>query len=122
MNLSTSIIKNKPSRKYIFCVDNIPIENTANAGQEMVRSNQYKYIYYRKAPQGEKEILFDMISDPDETKNIVNDPRMRKIVDEHRSAMQTHLRSLKKQPFPMLVIDRKPQDFNKNADKTIIEN
>ena len=122
MNLSTSIIKNKPSRKYIFCVDNIPIENTANAGQEMVRSNQYKYIYYRKAPQGEKEILFDMISDPDETKNIVNDPRMRKIVDEHRSAMQTHLKSLKKQPFPMLVIDRKPQDFNKNADKTIIEN
>jgi arylsulfatase A-like enzyme len=51
----------------------VSIEASAIANR-MVRDERYKYIYY----QGFPSELFDMIDDPDETTNLINDPALEK--------------------------------------------
>ena len=48
----------------------------------MIRSNRFKYCVYDA--RGNKESLVDMENDPGEMRNLVDDPRFRDVLAEHR--------------------------------------
>jgi choline-sulfatase len=53
----------------------------------MVRKGQYKYIF----TQGQPDLLFNLVSDPDELQNLADDPAHAAILDELRGiAMQDY--------------------------------
>ena len=52
----------------------------------MVRDERYKYIYYH----GFASELFDMIDDPDETTNLINDPAHKEAQDRLHSIALTN--------------------------------
>lgn len=58
-------------------------DDLAHAKATMVRSRRYKYI---RRSQGRDE-LYDLISDPQETKNLEGRPEMAPVVAEHRMAL-----------------------------------
>jgi len=77
------------------------ISADTNAGGKIVRTSQYKYVKY---PNDPVEQLFDMLSDPWETKNLYEESRYRDIVKSHRQLLndwQSHLKIVK--PSPILL-------------------
>lgn len=63
--------------------DFIVSEAPGNRGR-MVRSTRFKLIVYYKDPAG---LLFDMIEDPGETRNLYHDPKHTKVVKEHKKML-----------------------------------
>lgn len=116
LNLAKSILSNINERKYAFCVDNISVKNIKNPGQEMVRGNRYKYIKYNNnmIPKGEEELLYDMINDKDEVKNLAHDPTMIKVLNEYRNALKEHKIMLKENPYPIVSMDVKTKKWTKD--------
>lgn len=53
--------------------------------QRMVRTAKYKYI--KTLDNDNQEQLFDLVTDPSELKNLVDDPSMKKVLDSHRSIL-----------------------------------
>ncbi len=49
----------------------------------MVRSTRFKYLCF--AEDERREMLFDMEKDPGETRNLISDPAVGEIVEQHRS-------------------------------------
>ncbi len=60
-----------------------PAITTHNHDNHGVRSEQYRYIHYADG----SEELYDMKADPNEWKNIVGDPKLTKVLEQHRSWM-----------------------------------
>jgi choline-sulfatase len=57
-----------------------PAVTSHNQGNHGVRSERWRYIHYADG----SEELYDMINDPNEWKNIVGDPAMKPIIDDHK--------------------------------------
>jgi arylsulfatase A-like enzyme len=57
----------------------------------MLRSNHHKYITFSEGDTPEQ--LFDLVSDPGETTNLVTDPASLSVLQSHRTDLQTWLRS-----------------------------
>lgn len=72
------LIEQKP----VLWRDHLVIEVGANNDARAVRSDRYKYITYAR---GEiREQLFDLQTDPGETKNLVNDASVKEVLEKHR--------------------------------------
>jgi arylsulfatase A-like enzyme len=66
--------------------DHLVLEINDRTEVRMVRSDRYKYIVYAKGEM--REQLFDLEADPGETKNLVQQPDMKQIVESHRSMLR----------------------------------
>ncbi|AQQ72436.1 Arylsulfatase [Limihaloglobus sulfuriphilus] len=66
-----------------------------NQTGRMVRSKRYKFIKYYN---DDNELLFDMKTDPGETKNLAADPAFKNIIAEHKDMLRRWERSLQIAP------------------------
>ena len=71
------------------------VSECSNDNGRMVRSRQYKYITYRNDTC---DHLYDMLADPLEMKNLIDDPGMRPILAKHRQWLYDWENSLDKDP------------------------
>ena len=74
---------------------NILVAECSNDNGRMVRSRQYKYITYRNDTCDQ---LYDMVADPLEMKNLVDDPEMKSVLAKHRQWLYDWEKSLDKDP------------------------
>lgn len=79
-----------PWRSYVVS------ELADNRDSRMVRTARYKYVVY--ADGGNREQLFDMESDPGETKNLVRDEKSASVLAQHREMLAEWLKETK-DPF-----------------------
>jgi arylsulfatase A-like enzyme len=63
----------------------------------LVRTQQYKYILLNRP--NDREVLFDLASDPGETKNVVNDAALKDVLVRHRKLL-TDWMAKTNDPFP----------------------
>ena len=75
-----------PSGRTYVISELAPDPKNMDAIGRMVRTPQYKYVVfsYGKNP----EMLFDLKADPGETQNLVNDPAMSKVREDHRTLLR----------------------------------
>ena len=52
----------------------------------MIRTNQWKYVH--RYPEGPNE-LWDLVNDPDERQNLIDDPAHRDLITELREQMES---------------------------------
>ncbi len=62
------------------------------AASEGIRTEKYKYFRYRDIPSSEE--LYDLINDPNEEKNLVNDQSSQKILTELRQKCNEQIQTL----------------------------
>ncbi|MBT4818141.1 MAG: sulfatase-like hydrolase/transferase [Lentisphaerae bacterium] len=74
------LLEGKPDASHSFCVSEV----SNNTGR-MVRTAGFKYITYRDDPT---EQLFDMNSDPGETRNLAGDAQFAETLAEHKRLLR----------------------------------
>ena len=71
------------------------VAECSNDNGRMVRSRKYKYISYRN---DSCDLFFDMIADPLEMKNLIDEPSLNSVVANHRQWLKEWEDSLDKDP------------------------
>lgn len=56
----------------------------------MLRTDRYKYIRYL---EGDSEELFDLQNDPGERQSLINDPKYKEVLEQHRELLIEHIKA-----------------------------
>ena len=56
----------------------------------MLRTDRYKYIRYL---EGDGEELFDLQNDPGERRSLINDPKYKEVLEQHRKLLLEHIKA-----------------------------
>jgi arylsulfatase A-like enzyme len=92
-----------PAHDFIVSENNLQPawEKRGEACGRMVRTSRYKYVCYSEG--GNPEQLFDMETDPLETRSLVSDPEYACILADHRARLTEYIRSTN-DPFTAAVL------------------
>ncbi|MBA4149838.1 MAG: DUF4976 domain-containing protein [Verrucomicrobia bacterium] len=80
------LIENLKRRSAVAWRDHLVVEMGDGEYVRMVRSDRYKYVIY--GDSSAPEMLFDLQSDPHETRNLAGDRSRRKVVATHRAMLK----------------------------------
>lgn len=95
-NLSKVILNKAKGRDYLFSFQGIP--GGSGSRMSMVRSKDWKFILYNRE-KGNNKVLYDMKNDPDETKNLANNPKYSALISEFEKAINAEVSGMKKPAF-----------------------
>jgi len=87
------LIENKDATLQEPWRDHLVLEINDRTEVRMVRTHRYKYIVYAKGDTPEQ--LFDLDQDPYETRNLIDQPNMKKNVAAHRAMLQNWIKQTK---------------------------
>ncbi|MBI3972245.1 MAG: sulfatase-like hydrolase/transferase [Chloroflexi bacterium] len=87
----------------------------SGCAQLMARSGQFKLIQYDVDDPGQRDVLYDLEDDPDETRNLADDPAYAEVVREHEAAFAAFFAKLRPPLFPVRLAQDDPQADRKPA-------
>jgi choline-sulfatase len=101
-----------PWRNYVVC----EIAHTPALGRSfMVRSDRYKYMVLPGGSGEPVEMLFDLETDPDELRNLAEEPKFADVLKQHREWLAEWKQITEEAKYPILRAPSQPRPRKQQA-------